>query len=269
MTSEQYCADDYTTIIENNSSYISISETGWGNGTFVNTNTTMSPSGVFTTLVITPGMTFINSLNFDTPEGLFSLSSDAQQIIFNYLGVHNFDDPTKARVKYFLDHFNFFWINEQPAGTDIDIFNSLAQNGFSSESNMIINKWIKLKDKLVTNPNLLLNIPCAEIPKWKILTQFSPPQSVKNKIESLNNQSIFTDYNIQYLDHAAGAAINLDYFPVTINQMPTNPQTGNQFTPSQFLNYVRLNINNFVNTNISSFSPSTITGINESAIWNS
>ncbi|MFV5701485.1 hypothetical protein ACM55F_06395 [Flavobacterium sp. XS2P12] len=155
ITSEQYCADDYTTIIENNSSYITISETGWGNGTFVNTNTTMSPSGVFTTLVITPGMTFINSLNFDTPEGVFSLSPDAQQIIFNYLDAHNFDDPTNARVKYVLDHFNFFWINEQPAGTDIDIFNYLAQNNFSSNSESFIKQCIT---RMSQNPTTFTSI---------------------------------------------------------------------------------------------------------------
>jgi hypothetical protein len=131
-------------------------------------------------------------------------------------------------------------------------------------------KWVQLKNKIAADPNILLSIPCAEVPKWQALIQLSIPQLVKDKIQTLDNQSVLTDYNIQYLEHARGAAINLDYFPVTINVLPINPLTGMQFTPSQFLNYVRLNINNFVNTSISSFSPTTLnTGFNETQIWNS
>jgi hypothetical protein len=135
---------------------------------------------------------------------------------------------------------------------------------------VIVEKWLNLKKELASNPTFLLKIPCQEIPKWQELIKFTPPQSVKNKIQTLDNQSMLTDYNIQYLEHASGAAINLDYFPVTINTLPTNPATGLQFTPTQFLNYVRLNINNFVDTSISSFSPTTLsTGYNEFQIWNS
>ncbi len=127
-----------------------------------------------------------------------------------------------------------------------------------------------MKSVIINNVTALLKIPCNEIPKWKELIQFTPPQSVKNKIQSLDNQSAFTDYNIQYLEHAKGAAINLDYFPVTINTLPKNPTNGQKFTPTQFLNYVRLNINSFVDTSISSFTPTSLnTGYNESQIWNS
>jgi hypothetical protein len=101
------------------------------------------------------------------------------------------------------------------------------------------------------------------------LTQFTPPQSVISKIEQLDAQSMFTDFEIQYLQGARGTVVNCDYFPVTINSFPTNPATGQPFTPTQFLNHVRKYINSFINTNYSSFSPSTVTGINESQIWNS
>jgi hypothetical protein len=136
--------------------------------------------------------------------------------------------------------------------------------------NEIVKNWVSIKKELLLRPALLLNIPCSEIPKWQELIQFTPPQSVKNKIQSLDNQSLFTDYKIQYLEHAKGAAINLDYFPVTINSLPTNPNTGQKFSPKEFLNYVRLKINSFVDTTISSFSPTTLsTGTNETQLWNS
>jgi hypothetical protein len=129
---------------------------------------------------------------------------------------------------------------------------------------------LALKTQLNATPSLLLNIPCSEIPKWQALISLQIPTSVKNKITTLDNQSMLTNYKIQYLEHASGAAINLDYFPVTINTLPNNPTTGMQFTPTEFLNYVRLNINSFIDTTISNFSPTTLnTGYNEAQIWNS
>ncbi len=129
---------------------------------------------------------------------------------------------------------------------------------------------LALKTQLKATPSLLLNIPCSEIPKWQALISLQIPTSVKNKITTLDNQSMLTDYKIQYLEHASGAAINLDYFPVTINSLPINPTIGIQFTPTEFLNYVRLNINSFIDTSLSNFSPTTLnTGYNEAQIWNS
>jgi len=153
---------------------------------------------------------------------------------------------------------------------DVKDLSDYFKNSTDPLKKEIAGKWLNIKKELATNPTFLLKIPCTEILKWQALVKFSPPQSVKDKIQKLDNQSLLTDYNIQYLEHANGAAINLDYFPVTINTLPKNPATGLQFTPTQFLNYVRLNINNFVDTSISRFSPTTLTtGYNESQIWNS
>jgi hypothetical protein len=153
---------------------------------------------------------------------------------------------------------------------DVKGLSDYLKNSTDPLKKEIAGKWLNIKKELASNPTFLLKVPCLEIPKWKELIKFSPPQSVKDKIQKLDNQSLLTNYNIQYLEHASGAAINLDYFPVTINSLPKNPATGIKFTPTQFLNYVRLNINNFVDTNISRFSPTTLTtGYNESQIWNS
>jgi hypothetical protein len=179
------------------------------------------------------------------------------------------------RIELYLTVEEQLWLRDNPQITH-DIY-SYLWDAFHDDSpeNDVVSKniaknSIAIKRELKTNPNFLLQIPCAEIPKWQSLVQFHPPQSVKDKIQTLDSQSMFTDYNIQTLDHASGAAINLDYFPVTINTLPINPNTGQQFSPTQFLNYVRLNMNSFVDTSFCSFNPTTLsTGYNESQIWDS
>ncbi len=129
-------------------------------------------------------------------------------------------------------------------------------------------RWLELSRLLKSNPNALLDIPCSEVQKWLALAQMPIPTSVVNKIEQLDEDS-FGDYNIQYITGAKGAVVNMDYFSVKITTLPINPQTGQQFTPAGFTEYVRKNLNSFINTNYSHFSPSTITGFNEAQIWNS
>ncbi|MCA6421241.1 MAG: hypothetical protein IM568_00305 [Flavobacterium sp.] len=159
-----------------------------------------------------------------------------------------------------------WWQDNSNSSERSEIENYIITNGCGDESKDISKRWIDLKIAIQDNPNLLIDIPCDQIPAWQSLTQFIPPQSVINKIENLDSQ-FFGVFDIQTISNAKGAAINLDYFPLTINQLPNNPSTGQQFTPTQFLNYIRRNINLFVNTDISEFSPSTITGIDESQIW--
>lgn len=83
------------------------------------------------------------------------------------------------------------------------------------------------------------------------------------------NVTFFGDFDIQYLEEAEGAVVNMDYFPVVIDRLPNNPNTGQQFTADGFLEYIRTNINDFVDNNYSQFTPSEETGFNESAIWDS
>jgi hypothetical protein len=133
---------------------------GWSTGTFSNTgsgntNGSTTSGGVYTSPVITPGVQFINSLNFDTKENISMLSNDAQKIVFDYLTVNSFSDASKARAKYILDHFNFFWISEQPLGTDVTIFNYLSQNGFSPESGSYIDSSIT---RMSQNPTFFNSI---------------------------------------------------------------------------------------------------------------
>src|SRR5690606_37180935 len=87
-----------------------------------------------------------------------------------------------------------------------------------------------------------------------------------------NNQFQYVPANgtfaIQYITGAKGAVVNLDYFSVIINSLPVKPHSMFKYSPQEYLNYIRLNLNSFIDTQYSQFSPSTITGYNETQIWN-
>ncbi|WP_456438962.1 hypothetical protein [Psychroserpens sp.] len=127
----------------------------------------------------------------------------------------------------------------------------------------------ELNQFLDDEPYALIEIDCDQIEKWQTLAQHIPPQNVIDKLEELDENTIstFGDFEVQYLDDADGAVVNMDYFPVVIDVLPTNPNTNQQFSPNEFLDYIRKNINNFVDNQYSVFAPSTITGVNEATLW--
>ncbi|KAF5280095.1 hypothetical protein FQR65_LT15085 [Abscondita terminalis] len=59
----------------------------------------------------------------------------------------------------------------------------------------------------------------------------------------------------------------MDYFPVTVNQLPII--NGTRLTPEQFLNHIRTNINNFVDTGYSECTPYNNYGVDDRNLWNS
>lgn len=124
---------------------------------------------------------------------------------------------------------------------------------------------------LYDNPYAISDIPCDQISQWQDVAQHQVPQSVKNKLQNLDNAhtSPYYGWALQNIENAKGSKVNLDYYAVTFNTMPYKPfpHQNQQFTPEEFLYYVRTNLNLFVNTNYSSFIPSNQTGYNEGAIW--
>lgn len=126
-----------------------------------------------------------------------------------------------------------------------------------------------LEDALVQNPNLLLNIPCNKIDDWKPIADHSIPQSVKDKLKNINTKTHWyqDDLIIQNLDNAKGKSLNMDLFSVKISNLPNKPGTNQKFTPKEFFDYFRLNLNNFAET----FTPvvDADLGVNDTALWNS
>lgn len=128
-----------------------------------------------------------------------------------------------------------------------------------------------LKFFVDSNPYLLTQIPCDQIPKWQVLTQHKPNQAILDKLSMIKSKYPLSDVAWQSIENASGNVVNLDYFPVTVTTLPKNPTTGQRFTAPEFLNYIRTHMDEFVDTSITSFSPSPITetGYDEAQIWNS
>lgn len=164
---------------------------------------------------------------------------------------------------------------KQWAEANSDEYNQLIQyqrdNNWSDESEVFAKNSIDIQIKLETNPNLLIDIPCNQIAKWQALAQYDLPLSTITKISNLQNQnsSAIPAWDIQFLGGAEGALVNMDFFPITISQFPTNPNTNQPFTPQEFYSYFRQHLNQFTAGTSTTFVPSTITGVSESAIWNS
>ncbi len=125
---------------------------------------------------------------------------------------------------------------------------------------------------LEDNPFFLLDIDCNQIENWKSLAQHTPSPSVKDKVKDLqeNHEALLGDWNIQYLENAGGTIVNMDYFAVNITTLPNNPTTGVQFSPEQFLDYFRRNINDFVDgTTFEPYCEIDEICTQETNLWNS
>ncbi|MCT2408505.1 hypothetical protein NZD88_13220 [Chryseobacterium antibioticum] len=135
----------------------------------------------------------------------------------------------------------------------------------------IFHRFKALDDAITQNPNLLLDIPCTELPKWQELATHPIPQSVKNKIFQVNgNTGWFSSAVIQNLDYSNSFTINMDVYPVKISNMPEK-SPGVKYTPAEFFDYFRKNINNFTDINHGMFYPVVESqyGIDDTQLWNS
>ncbi|WP_370896804.1 hypothetical protein [Chryseobacterium gossypii] len=164
-------------------------------------------------------------------------------------------DNTNPDVK--LSNFKFAkWVLDLSFESDTQDF----QNFF--------NRLNALNDAVIQNPNLLLDMPCGELPKWQDVATHQVPQSVKTKLQNIKNQtSWWSNWQITDLDDGASARINMDVFPIHINSLPNKPNSTQKYTPEEFFNFFRLNLNLFAEK----FTPiaDSYYGINDTALWNS
>lgn len=69
---------------------------------------------------------------------------------------------------------------------------------------------------------------------------------------------------IQLADAALSTTINLDYYPIKVDKLPSGFHSADQF-----LQYLRKNINTFVDNDYATFEPYKWYGINDNNLWNS
>jgi hypothetical protein len=101
-----------------------------------------------------------------------------------------------------------------------------------------------------------LSVPSAStVALWADLISFRPPTSIQSAISARDASWFFhrIEGHPSSIAHAAGD-INLDFYPVEVTTMPDKPG-GGKYTPEEWLEYFRSNINDFVDTSISRFTP--------------
>lgn len=113
-------------------------------------------------------------------------------------------------------------------------------------------------------------VDCELLKKWLNVAKFKSDQSILDKLNGVIFQIPgYTDNmvaRVQNIDDASSTIVNMDYFSVTINQLPT--YNGQQFTAGELLKYIRMNLNGLTNGE-KQFHPYNTYGINDVDLWNS
>lgn len=133
-------------------------------------------------------------------------------------------------------------------------------------------------NQIQNKPFVFYDIPCDIIQKWVSTAKFTPDNTIINKLNSVVVKATaslgtgapgFTASDVAYvqkINDASSTVVNMDYFPVTISQLPVI--NGQRVTADQFLQYIRLNINNFINDS-KTFIPYNFNGIDDRVKWSS
>lgn len=200
--------------------------------------------------IINYAMTNPDFLNSEFWADFINGNLQVQSAAINYLSQNNLSWPQAEQTISFVVKF----VNENPDTEDIP---------------NIFNRIVALDNALAQNPNLLLDIPCGELPKWQELANHPIPQSVKNKIFQVNGLTgWFSSAEIQSLDYSTSYTINMDVYPVKISNMPEK-SPGVKYTPAEFFDYFRRNINDFTDINHGNFYPvvEPTYGIDDTNLW--
>lgn len=178
---------------------------------------------------------------------------------------------TKAAINQFLQNPDIKWNEFEPTLNFVNKF--LEDHPDTLDKEDIFNRIKALDLLLIQNPDALLDIQCQELPKWKTVANHPIPQSVKDKLKSINDKTHWydTDATIQSLQGVKGKSVNMDLFEVKIETLPKKPNSNVRYTPKEFFDYFRLNINTFVDPNNGSFTPieDNYYNIHDTKLWNS
>ncbi|MCX8533885.1 hypothetical protein [Chryseobacterium luquanense] len=219
-------------------------------------------------------VSFLNSLGRNGMN--LSGYTDIFMVVKNYLIANNFSSTSQV---FLSDRLNVVgnWFRAQDNTTEEKKLNNykiatwalnLLMEEDTEDVSNFFNRIDALRIALIQNKNLLIDIPCSELDDWQLVAQHNVPQSVKDKLQNIKNQtSWWSNWQITDLDDGASTRINMDVFPIKINSLPNNPNSNQKFTPEEFFNFFRLNLNQFAEK----FTPivDSYYGINDTNLWNS
>lgn len=208
---------------------------------------------------------FLTSLTSEEVDVLIA-NQNLSDHIFNYQKSKNFSSSSMNKSKWFM---NFYGQTKDAEPFSIFDFGTkfLDEHTDVVNPNNVFLRAYALDKFLKQNPDGLLDIPCSQLPLWQDVSKYQIPQSVKNKVNSIPNQnSYWSSWDVTNLDDGAGARVNMDLFPVKITTMPNKPN-GQKYTPAEFFDFFRKNINLFAET----FNPieDDHYNIHDTALWNS
>lgn len=231
----------------------------------------------FPTTPILFNMHFIRFIN-TLPQNLQNVINSEDNLDYytglnNYFYYNNKSNEAKIFINWAIqfkaDNPSTTWEQFEPMLTFAHNF--LQENPDTINPEKLFYRLKALDDALTQNPNLLLNIPCSQLPEWQTLANHPIPVSVKNKIYQINGMTgWFKDAVIQNLDYSSSFTINMDVYPVKIANMPEK-SPGIKYTPAEFFDYFRKNINDFTDVNHGKFYPVVEPqyGIDDTELWNS
>ena len=115
----------------------------------------------------------------------------------------------------------------------------------------------QLEDLLEENPYALLDIPCDLIPDWQNVAGHEIPDAVFDRLDS---EALFEDAEIQRLEDATGAIVNMDHYSVSVSEdgLPDGMDA------EAYLDQVRMNINDYAEPADFQYYPGTT---NEADRW--
>jgi hypothetical protein len=193
-----------------------------------------------------------------------SLLSESAPDVLNQLaeyyigkGVNNIDEVssvTIAEVDFLQEYIKDTRNSDGSDDEYLYDFGKSAVDALSLNPEFRVERITELDEKLAANPNFLLTncIDSGEHPIefWSDLVNFVPSQSIVDIVENAEG-----DFDIQLLDNARGANINLDYFSVNVSSLPDFQGSNSPETIKQLFDHVRKQINNFVDPNFAQFTP--------------
>ncbi|WP_181304178.1 hypothetical protein [Rufibacter sp. XAAS-G3-1] len=138
----------------------------------------------------------------------------------------------------------------------------------------------ELENAIYEKPFALLpDVPCAIVQQWVALAKFTVGLAQQQKVGGIVTQNSYPSFSIDIpastaylskvldIDNAYSSVVNMDYFGVRVNTLPMI--NGQRATAEQFLNLIRININNFVDTENSEFTPYNHYNVDDRALWSS
>jgi hypothetical protein len=138
------------------------------------------------------------------------------------------------RITEYLD-----FLNNNNDSEDAKDYALWGMDRMEEEENIRMDRMDELFELLKNNPDAFFEDCGDEVEPWVDLASFVPSGDALDKLERLDQ------YTLQTIQNADSRLINLDRFAIKIDVLPLNNSSGERFTPSEFFDHIRRDIETF------------------------